>query len=139
MENRKISFLVRNLLSIINLAKILTNNERFRNLKKRWLWWLKWRKKLTMNIAKKWCMTELFFVLFFFRSFVTNVFILCCYVTLHVQHTQPLSDEKNEQNQMKDFFFFDILCFTMNYCLLKFVSIINLFLWELLSESSLVS
>ena len=62
MENRKISFLVRNLLSIINLAKILTNNERFRNLKKRWLWWLKWRKKLTMNLAKKWCMTELFFV-----------------------------------------------------------------------------
>ncbi len=22
----------------------------------------------------------------------------------HIQHTQPLSDEKNEQNQMKDFF-----------------------------------
>jgi hypothetical protein len=62
MENRKISFLFRNLLSIIILAKILTNNERFRNLKKRWLWWLKWRKKLTMNLAKKWCMTELFFV-----------------------------------------------------------------------------
>jgi hypothetical protein len=62
MENRQISFLVRNLLSIINLAKILTNNERFKNLKKRWLWWLKWRKKLTMNLAKKWCMTELFFV-----------------------------------------------------------------------------
>ncbi len=39
-----------------------------------------------------------------FRSFVTNVFILCGYVTLHIQHTQPLSDEKNEQNQMKDFF-----------------------------------
>jgi hypothetical protein len=34
MENSKISFLVRNLLSIINLTKILTNNERFRNLKK---------------------------------------------------------------------------------------------------------
>ncbi len=34
--------------------------------------------------------------LFFFRSFNTNVIFLCCYVTLHIQHTQPLSDEKNE-------------------------------------------
>jgi hypothetical protein len=36
-------------------------------------------------------------------------------------------------------FFFAVFCFTMNYCLLKFVSIINLFLWELLPESSFVS
>jgi hypothetical protein len=49
-------------------------------------------------------MAELFFVLFFFRSFATNLFILRCYVTLHIQHTQPLSDEKNEKNQIKDFF-----------------------------------
>jgi hypothetical protein len=84
-------------------------------------------------------MTELFFVLFFFRSFVTNVFIHCCYVTLHIQHTQPLSDEKNEQNQMKDFFFFAVFCFTINDCLLKFASIINMFLWELLPKSSFVS
>ena len=73
-----------------------------------------------------------------FRSFVTNVFILCCYVTLHIQRTQPLSDEKNEKTKLK-IFFFDILCFTINDCLLKCVSIINLFLWELLPESSFVS
>jgi hypothetical protein len=33
MENRKISYLVRNFLSIINLVKILTNDERFKNKK----------------------------------------------------------------------------------------------------------
>ena len=72
-----------------------------------------------------------------FRSFATNVFILCCYVTLHIQHAQPLNDEKNEKNnQMKDVFFFDILCFTIHDCILNFVSIINLFLWKLLPKSS---
>ena len=46
-----------------------------------------------------------------FRSFVTNVFILCGYVTLHIQHTQPLRDEKNEKNQIKDFFLRCILLY----------------------------
>ncbi len=130
MENRKISFLVRNLLSIINLAKILTNNERFRNLKKRWLWWLKWRKKLTMNLAKKWCMTELFFVRLL-QMYLFSVAMLHC--TSNTRSRWVMKKPKLK------IFFFDILCFTINDCLLQFVSIINLFLWELLPESSFVS
>jgi hypothetical protein len=46
---------------------------------------------------------------------------------------------KARKKSNERFFFFDILCFTINDCLLKFVSIINLFLWELLPESSFVS
>ena len=130
MENRKISFLVRNLLSIINLAKILTNNERFRKFKKRWLWWLKWHKKLTMNLAKKWCMTELFFVRLL-QMYLFSVAMLPC--TFNTG-----SHWMMKKNKLK-IFFFDILCFRINYCLLQFVSIINLFLWELLPESSFVS
>ncbi len=133
MENRKISFLVRNLLSIINLAKILTNNERFRNLKKRWLWWLKWRKKLTMNLAKKWCMTELFFVRLL-QMYLFSVAMLPC-----TSNTRSRWVMKRTNKIKWKIFFFAVFCFTMNYCLLKFVSIINLFLWELLPESSFVS
>ncbi len=53
-----------------------------------------------------------FFELFFFRSFNTNVMFLCCYVTLHIQHRQPLSDEKNGKNQGK-------YCFTSLHFVLQ--------------------
>jgi hypothetical protein len=134
MENRKISFLVRNLLSIIiSSVKIWTNNERFRNLKKRWLWWLKWRKKITMNIAKNHARRSCF-------SFVCYKCIYSLWLCYLAHPTHAAAEWWKERTKSNErFFFFAVFCFTINYCLLECVSIINLFLWELLPKSSFVS
>jgi hypothetical protein len=85
--------------------------------------WLK-MKKLTTEIAKNDAWQTAFFVDFIclttritatvFRSFVTNVFFLCCYVTLHGQHMHSWSGN-NKKMKFNIFLRFDIFYVTINH------------------------